>query len=284
MAVSTKIGLHDVDETIASLVDRPVNNNILINSNFANPVNQRGVTSVTADETNKVVYFIDRWFAMSNGTTISSIITLNDGYITLEPNGTDVGASFRQAVEYLPHSIYSFSVKIDGVIYSGLLDYQGVYVSQYIDENKTMFCGLTVDKIFFIQIASTKTSVNIEWAKLELGDHATPYVPRMYAEELQLCKRYYQKFDVGNLKIYYSDSKNIWFTNTLETEMRVTPTVTIPNTVGLRNGATALSGFAFSTNPDIRSICFKCVKESHGVSNPAICNLYNGVLSLDAEL
>ena len=31
------------------------------------------------------------------------------------------------------------------------------------------------------------------WAKLEIGEEATPFVPRSYGEELLACMRYYQK-------------------------------------------------------------------------------------------
>lgn len=34
-------------------------------------------------------------------------------------------------------------------------------------------------------------SLNIEWIKLELGGKATPFIPRLYGEELMLCQRYY---------------------------------------------------------------------------------------------
>ena len=55
----------------------------------------------------------------------------------------------------------------------------------------------------------------IEWVKLELGECATPFVPRSYGEELLLSQRYYQ----------------IHSTNTipeidLRPNMRVIPTIT----------------------------------------------------------
>ena len=32
----------------------------------------------------------------------------------------------------------------------------------------------------------------VNWVKLEVGSVATPFIPRLYAEELALCQRYYE--------------------------------------------------------------------------------------------
>lgn len=47
--------------------------NLLDNSDFTNPVNQRGKTSYTGS-----VYTIDRWKLWTNATSL----TINNGYIT----------------------------------------------------------------------------------------------------------------------------------------------------------------------------------------------------------
>lgn len=41
--------------------------------------------------------------------------------------------------------------------------------------------------------------VDIEWVKLEYGSQVTPFHPRLYAEELALCQRYYEQIYLPNV-------------------------------------------------------------------------------------
>ena len=64
----------------------------------------------------------------------------------------------------------------------------------------------------------------IEWMKLEIGDHATPYVPRLYAEELELCRRYFRRYtNIGILCFCAMGGKLYNATIPFDTEMRVNP-------------------------------------------------------------
>lgn len=52
-----------------------------------------------------------------------------------------------------------------------------------------------VDGGYYLRIQSTTPvggGIEVKWVKMELGDHATPFIPRSYAEELALCQRYYE--------------------------------------------------------------------------------------------
>lgn len=73
------------------------------------------------------------------------------------------------------------------------------------------------------------TQIDIEWAKLEIGSKATPFVPRPYAEELALCKRYYELFNatctIGD-KIGNEANKHVISSVSYTVEKRVVPTVT----------------------------------------------------------
>lgn len=67
--------------------------------------------------------------------------------------------------------------------------------------------------------------LNIKNIKLEIGEEATPFISRLYAEELALCQRYYRKFrlrgDYTGLKSnqYYGLSSSV--------KPRTVPTITI---------------------------------------------------------
>lgn len=101
---------------------------------------------------------------------------------------------------------------------------------------------------------SGDTFVDFEWIKVEVGEIATLCLPRLYADELALCKRYYQRY----YRITSNDAISKFmisicsFTNTgIATahisipEMRVSP---IKNNIGdalqcrLNTGTGAMSG------------------------------------------
>jgi hypothetical protein len=74
--------------------------------------------------------------------------------------------------------------------------------------------------------------VQITGVQLEVGKVATPFEHRSYGEELALCQRYYNKFDVGYLVLtaYNSGTKlhgNIYF----PVEMRASPSSQIIGTI-----------------------------------------------------
>ena len=76
---------------------------------------------------------------------------------------------------------------------------------------------------------TVNTQIDIEWAKLEIGSKATPFVPRPYGEELALCKRYYELFNatctIGD-KIGNEANKHVISSVSYTVEKRVVPTVT----------------------------------------------------------
>ncbi|MGN6715299.1 hypothetical protein, partial [Anaerocolumna jejuensis] len=79
-----------------------------------------------------------------------------------------------------------------------------------------------------------------EWIKLEVNDHATPFIPRSYGEELAMCKRYYEAGDIS-----FAVAKGVVYEplSKFSVEKRIIPTLTyqaptdvnnipIPQTVG----------------------------------------------------
>lgn len=151
--------------------------NLLDNSNFVDPVNQRGKTSYGAGG-----YTIDRWYFYNpNG---DGTVTINNGYISLTGGSGAVSLSCR-----FP---------------KGFLDANKTYTARICDNlgniNPT---GLGFYDSFdsFELSAGAGETKNIVWAALYEGSY-TPdtlpaYVPKGYAAELAECRRYYKVIDVN---------------------------------------------------------------------------------------
>lgn len=166
--------------------------NLLDNSDFRNPVNQREQTSYTGSG-----YCLDRWYTdMGNYVTV----TVGNGKITLHKSSS--GGDFKQtlpvdltgktmtyAVMTADGNIYCKSAVISGSSnfkqIAGLKAYLGVCV---VD-------GQTVFRIYFND--SSDITLELEWAALYEGSYTAdtlpPYVPKGYAVELAECMRYFER-------------------------------------------------------------------------------------------
>ena len=170
--------------------ERPVNNNILINSNFANPVNQRGYDGTITD---KSMYTIDRW-KLNAGQSFN----IDSNGITFKSGTATTYFVQKIKAKALFEKTVSLSMKIDGEIYSinNVLVTKDERVVDLSISNGSilMFIGYDSTDCYSIGvILYNGATPTIEWAKLEYGEVATPYVPRLYDEELHLCKRFFQK-------------------------------------------------------------------------------------------
>lgn len=171
--------------------------NLLDNSDFLSPVNQRGQTSYTASG-----YNIDRWTATGGTTAIgSSGLTLTGETVTVQ---------WRQylsddAWNAIKGKAFTFACCVsDGtvIISTGTLP-AGAQTSAYsstlkqigttgIYANLYMGAGERPRVRFYTSGANTAT---IRWAALYVGTYTAStlpdYVPKGYAAELLECQRYY---------------------------------------------------------------------------------------------
>lgn len=153
----------------AKLTEYIQNTNLLDNSYFVRPINQRGEASKTEGGGGDS-YFIDRWYVMgvpqiSNSGTATIV---NDG-IKLNP-----ATMLTQALE--------FPISGDTTCSLGVVS--GSAYATYYEINGT--------QRFQIQNASTTDPCVISWAKLERGRTATPYVEKSRSAEYMECLRYFQ--------------------------------------------------------------------------------------------
>lgn len=273
-----------LDNKIANGLSNP---NLLINSDFRNPVNQRGEASHSSSG-----YWIDRWEQYVDFGTLS----LTADGINIDASSTPV--SLRQKLEspdkYLNRTMtFSVCIRLDttdarGVIYIGCSD-----VTNDVDLRTTGVDGEfrvvsvtftlgSYDTFIAPSIYLGKGKATVMWAKLEEGEIATPFRPRLYAEELQLCKRYYQKVALFDSYLDYVTGDSIRFSKTFPT-MRAKPTC-LDKGILIRSNTVTQSGFEKSfTVGSSCNLTITCTKKSHSLNYTNYLSL-GGIIELDAEL
>lgn len=151
--------------------------NLLDNSNFKKPKNQRGETTYSG-----VAYYIDRWKSFTDGTVVT---VGNDGI-------TFTGANIAQIV---PVSLmktgqtYTFAAKQkDGTICVATGTYP---MSAAVAQNGVI---IKLDGLATQYVAIT-TAGTYEWAALYEGaytaENLPPYVPKEDVTELAACQQYF---------------------------------------------------------------------------------------------
>lgn len=194
--------------------------NLLDNSDFRNPVNQRGQTSYSG----MWVYSIDRWVAWldaSNSATVSVInggITPYPGMVIqrIESKYIDSSKTYTLAA-MTGDGLLVLSGKITSTTQSATNANNGIYFNYNADTDAYQF-----------KLAGLTSASKFVWAALYEGtytaDTLPPYVPKGYAAELAECLRYYElvgvhKYSIGRIGEVYFD---IQFT-----QKRISPTVTM---------------------------------------------------------
>ena len=274
------------------------NNNILINSNFTNPVNQRGFSTSHSQEVGTSGYWIDRWKTFTNAD--GTLFEMNNGFISINrSNATSGVATLVQHVEFAEKFsgkkiTYSAKVRLTsgmkGLMYcsdvrgdtasidiGGTGDWKIVELKAHVDPNN-------INTLSISFMSDPGSVLDIEWVKAELGDVATPYVPRLYTEEWMLCQRYYQAINLRNAYVVEVATNYVAFIIQYLTRMRTTPTMTINSSNKLQANGNTQSGFTF-TNGSIYTEFgwINAEKTSHGLSTSTPLSMTSSVY-LDAEI
>ena len=180
--------------------------NLLDNSNFRNPVNQRGQASYTGE------YGIDRWRARNSDT-----LTVNSGYITV--NGS-VFQHFMPSV--VQNSVHTLAAKkTDGSI---LIYTKNPHETYSVADNGL---GLGLDYNIVIHLPTG----SYLWAALYEGEYTAEtlpeYQPKGIAQERIACHRFFARADAWRPIYGYAswDGEISLFLPT-PTEMRINPTAT----------------------------------------------------------
>lgn len=209
-----------VSDSLAQMKNYIPNPNLLDNSDFTNPVNQRQITS-TSNPANGIIYTIDRWILWSDENGVATISVLSDCISISVPAG--VKASFSQRIKkgiIDENSVLVFYLK-DGTEIDGSVDFsQTNYdIAQVLFDNSTESEGKSWDLVH---------------AKLENGVFQTPWQPKAYSEELLECQRYYYRLGSGWQPVSKIVGWGSVVTIDVPIGMRATPTMIIGGENGLR--------------------------------------------------
>ena len=177
--------------------------NLLDNSDFRNPVNQRGASSYSGN----FVRLIDRWLA-AEGASGSVSVKIEDGGITFTTSGGGIVYLIQRFEKgYLDlskqHTIVAYMA--DGT----------VLITGYIDTSEE-----TMDGVNVTFPSGSKIKCVALYEGVYTADALPPYVPRGYAAELAECRRYYRRNEFLNC---VKTSGN-YFSVSASIEMRVVPT------------------------------------------------------------
>ena len=257
------------------------NPNLLINGDFQ--AWQRGTSFSNLYQQ----YSADRWYCLRSGTGATTITKDSNGMSVTTTETAFIDQFIENSAQF-KDTIMTFSACVDGVWYhiSGkpsdaltLAIPKGNLLVSFNTSKNTVTC--------MIQLNS---SAIINKCKFELGSIATPFVPRPYAEELALCKRYLYNIEVATYvrSIVYS-SNYIYFWMPISTALRITPSLLVQaEGTGWRiinSSGTAQSGFTLFIQSGTykNGIVFYVSKNSHGLTDASLVIL-NENNFLDSEI
>ena len=227
------------------LETQPVN--LLDNSDFTNPVNQRGQTTYSPTS---AAYGIDRWL-VGGGT---SITLTTDGIILANPSAYNRG--IEQVLEYRDGT-YTVAALVNGLVCTRTFTLAGGTVTHGKNyANSTGFQPYiskgSVDGYYRIalQLLTGYEAITIKWVALYEGAYTAetlpPYVQKGYAVELAECMRYYQKYSVQLPQLHGSTTLRRYVLM-YRVKMRTNPTITIIKATEY-DLATANTGATFAVN------------------------------------
>ena len=264
-----------ITETKDWAVNTFINPNLLINGDFQ--VWQRGESFSGG----VLKYTADRW-QMGWGTDVDITVEKVDNGIKVSSNVASA-SPIRQYIENperLAGKTLTLSFEIAettgtvNVYYNAGSSIQLGSVSEVGVHSFTFTCPSSVTKLcIFLQTPSTAiSSFVLKWTKLELGSVATPFVPRLYGEELALCQRYnFVSNSSIRIRTAGVNSSEIYFFVPLPNSMRINPTVPATET-GKISVATlssgTVSGFAQTAEwLNGNGIFLRYTKTAHGLSD-----------------
>ena len=249
--------------------------NLLDNSYFINPINQRGQAEYTGSG-----YTIDRWRTWENGT----ITLTNEG---IKGDGT------QASVLYQPIESYKIKVNKTYTVAAGYSDgtivcQSGVYI---VGEGGGLGIG-NEDTHVFLGDDGNGTPVLrlwhatkiIQWVAIYEGEYTLetlpPYNHKGYAAELMECQRYYRKHITYNLSGISTVAGWAAFGYDY-TSMRTTPTVTadIEGLYYSITKATEVTNLSARAKPASEIIC-----ATANLPAGTICMIRFNIIELSADL
>ena len=230
--------------------------NLLDNSDFTNPVNQRGQTDYTSNG-----YTIDRWELYFGAVGVSSL-----GYIT-------TSGQMYQKIAIPTDKLYTFAIENDaGIAVVTGIPANGIHSATL---GNALIKLATIGEYVEVVIEPSE-GYNIAcayWAALYEGSYTAdtlpPYVPKGYAAELAECQRYFRKTVLHGVA---ETAKYIAPANTFEPPFRIVPTITADTIFGAPGvGGPSASNISFIVYNDFVQ---EIVDNNSGLTPGVLYRLY----------
>ena len=260
--------------------------NLLDNSDFVHPINQRGETSKQASW----VYWIDRWLSdtektvaqlTSSGIRLPATAEKNLRILQRVPlERIKKGQSYTIAAYDASGNVFCVSGVFDGEQLTGDASSGGKY---WLSLNKGD--NLT----YWYCILDAYADITVKCTALYEGEYTAetlpPYVPKGYAAELAECLRYYRKIKADTQTfVGYAASGNAYAFIPLAQAMRIAPTVTVSGkfyyTLGSAQGTTTETATAHNANAN--RVVVKCAVSVTGICTGVITP--QGDIDISADL
>lgn len=264
--------------------------NQLDNSNFANPVNQRGLTAYNASGS----YCIDRWMVASESSL--GYAAISSGCIAMR-NTSNNYIDLRQIVagaSSLVGKAMTFAVKINGIDTPIILNFTfGTYKEQSYSNGNIVLIHYNSDQVIIRAQNTGENWYGFVWAALYVGTFTAEtlpcYVPRGYAAEYHECCRYYYQIPGSSVYAYpgyFASSTLARITINTPMRMRISPTVSVETV----SNCNMFSGSGSFTPTDVsvlnRQLDAVCLGFTvSGAPSWTACNArFNTTISLSADL
>lgn len=246
---------------VNKLVNGAVYPNLGTNTNFSNPINQRGAASYTT-ATEAHMYCIDRWRILKNTTYTVASFTLTAPSYAARACGmwqsNEMGAHQLSIGDDVTVSIYAngkLHTPTMKVIDRDLYDaFANVPASYDCDDFEIVLCTYAKDNTMYNLGIYPKKPLTVNYIKWEKGSIATPYVPKGYGAELAECLRYFQRVH-ADWRIYPTLKDMLYrFSQSTLQVMRIKPTISAhgtPYTFGCTINALDAQPMAFTVETKI---------------------------------
>ena len=183
---------------VNKLVNGAVYPNLGTNTNFPNPINQRGAASYTTT-TEASIYCIDRWRILKNTTYTVASFTLTAPSYAARACGmwqsNEMGAHQLSIGDDVTVSIYAngkLHTPTMKVIDRDLYDaFANVPASYDCDDFEIVLCTYAGYNTMYNLGIYPKKPLTVNYIKWEKGSVATPYVPKAFGDEFLECLRYF---------------------------------------------------------------------------------------------
>lgn len=264
--------------------------NQLDNSNFANPVNQRGQSFYNTAGS----YCIDRWIVASLDS--QGVANIGSGYVALCNTTND----YVDLQQILPNASglkgldMTFAVKMNGSDDPFILNFTfGTYKHATFVDDKIALIHWNEDRVIIRAQNTGETWYGFTWAALYVGtftvDTLPYYVPRGYVDEYHECCRYYYQVPGSSIYAYpgyFSSSTLARITINTPMRMRIVPSVNVETVAN----CVMFSGSSSFTPTDVsvlgRQLDAVCLGFTvSGATSWTACNArFNTTISLSADL